>query len=412
MHRLLFGINIGLCDRLYWPFALFYRVDTIITLRFGIITALGGLEGFTMTKKLFCFLSSFVLLVSSASAIDNLSLLNDKLTKRSVFEVQNALGIELSDYEIPRKFLVTSYGFLSESRRILSFLDLLEKNKDRAACIRAIEQVNEIFSLQFVQFVKHHKKFDQAEKLQVLSAIEKLHTTIGLTNAAFARMVIGLFQVRVGSWNYEDKLGMMAVVLERARREFLANELRNDELRVFVGFLEEMFIEKPRGLPWKTIGRVFLVTTVLAGLGYAAYKMYSWSKNKVVPVVGKLGDDIRQSSENLKEGMTEVVRDGMIGALEDTKKFVKDTLPEQVKEVTKEVVLQTKQEVNDLVDKKAQEVLDKAPEAVANALWRGIGAFVSSPLKKAFNGVKYYTYDQWDEDSDEEVDIHEESYWF
>ena len=229
------------------------------------------------------------------------------------------------------------------------------------------------------------RKVESSTRVKMLGMIERLSSEMLSRSSDFSRMVIGLFQTQHGRLSHEDKLGVMVVTLERARKSFLAEVLTVEEVALFVGWCEEIFIIKPRSVSWGKIGKYALIAAVL----YGAYKLYAWVKTPVTDAVKKLGDDIKEGSKTLKDAAGDVTAEPYERLKKDLKDFSENVLPEEVKKHVESV----KEEVNDVVKNASEQLGKKLNEAIENIderrksavsaenIWGGIGSFAAYPFR-------------------------------
>lgn len=323
-----------------------------------------------MLKKLFLIISSVFLIIVSCGAqpledVDaRIEQLNHSLLHEEPDFLNVALG-ELPEDSRPKSFIVKR-NFHRESRRILSFIDLLLAHSDQEECRRVLDQVCEIYFLQFHRFIgalavdpttnvqmffptqnfstpgNVEGKDQNEQQIRLLKARlrEILYNIYDCQNISsthlqytyeslplgliMTKAIIQIFRTRSQSWRYEKKVDYLSQQLEGAEKKLwlaiadskeknlvLSHVPTDSAISSFFNTMKTIMIPRPSHIPWGKLAKFVLSAAAVAGGAFGIYWLVGKLTENVNSLNGAagnfgtgLGDQIRDAGNNFGEHMT------------------------------------------------------------------------------------------------------------
>ncbi|MCK4517168.1 hypothetical protein KAT92_00190 [Candidatus Babeliales bacterium] len=331
---------------------------------------------FKKLKKLFLIVSSVLLFTVSCGAQpledadERIKQLNDSLLNEEPGFLNIAIG-DIPEDSRPETFIVKR-NFHRESRRILSFIDLLLAHSDQEECRRVLDQVCEIYFLQFHRFIgalaidpttnvqmffptqnftipgNIEGKYQNEQLIRLLKAklqeilfniydcqniSQTTHIQYGYESLPLGlimtKAIIQIFRTRSQGWGYDKKVDFVSQHLESAEKRFwmaiadskeknlvLSHVPSEVAISSFFNTMKTIMIPRPSHIPWGQFAKWALGAAAVAGGAYGIY----W-------LVGKLSENvnnIREAANEAGTGLGIQVKDGVVLAAQEMHEASKD----------------------------------------------------------------------------------------
>jgi len=269
--------------------------------------------------------------------------LNDDLIHTHLVAVSNILGDLPADAN-PRSFLVKRgyWNFYEEGVKVLRLVELLVRYKNIASCQACLNAINEVFYLQFYEFLGELSIDEKKDaygnlKTRLLETLFHVyqcqnHGKLEMTYSyetpplalTFTKLVVTVFRVvAIKQWVYEKKKSFLMQRLDGCKASIFSTlhamsssegkyVPTYEELSLFIDTLKHVTLKKPTPFPWATVlkwvGAGTLVVVFVVG-GYWAFKHFGASAadnlGKKPIQVGKEEKSFLKSVQDFIESMTD-----------------------------------------------------------------------------------------------------------